>query len=104
MVLGDFNRWIAAAALAWLLVWSPASVAREPPAAGCIDLHDIADSWRSGDREILIRSSGKSGARLELDSACPVIPEGVDLETLGSQGWACPGGPVFVRGVQPRYV
>ena len=33
--------------------WLQPAAAREPPAAGCIDLHDLDGGWRSGDREIL---------------------------------------------------
>lgn len=91
-------RWIATAMCAWLLTWSQPSVAREPPAAGCIDLHDPGDGWRIGERALVIRASGQAGARLELDTACPVFAEGVDLETLAPDGWACPDGRVWVRG------
>lgn len=98
MTVQGFKRWIAAALCAGLLPWSPPSPAREPAAADCIDLHDLGGGWRTGEREILIRSSGRTGARLELDPACPAFAEGVDLETLAPEGWACPGGPVFVRG------
>jgi hypothetical protein len=92
------KRWIAAAMCVCLLPWSQSSVAREPPAAGCIDLYDLSGGWRTGERQVLIRSSGKAGARLELDAACPAFAEGVDLETLAAEGWACPGAAVFVRG------
>ena len=92
------KRWIAAVMCAWLLPWSPPPAAREPPAAGCIDLHALTGGWRTGEREILIRSGGHAGARLELDPACPAFAEGMDLETLAPGGWACPGGRVFVRG------
>jgi hypothetical protein len=91
------KRWVVAVICAWLAPWPQPSGAREPPATGCIDLHDLDGGWRSGEREILIRSRN-AGARLELDSACPVFAEGIDLETLAPDGWACPGGPVFVRG------
>ncbi|MEZ0472982.1 hypothetical protein [Luteimonas salinilitoris] len=92
------KQWIAMSMCAWLLPWSQPSVAREPPADGCIDLHNITGGWRIGEREILIRSNGQAGARLELDPACPVFVEGVDLETLAPEGWACPSGRLFVRG------
>lgn len=92
------KRWIAAALCACSLSFSHASPAREPPAAGCIDLHDLTGGWRTGERELLLRSSGKAGARLELDAACPVFAESVDLETFAAGGWACPGERVLVRG------
>lgn len=82
----------------WLLPWSQPSLARELPAADCIDLHDLTGGWRTGERDILIRSGEGAGARLELDPACPAFAEGIELETLAPEGWACPGGPVFVRG------
>lgn len=93
-----FRITITVAMCAWLLAWSQPSVARELPASGCIDLHDLAGGWRIGEREILIRSSGNVGARLDLDTACPVFAEGVNLEILAPDGWACPSGQAFVRG------
>lgn len=91
-------RWSAATVYALVLLWSPPSAAREPPAAGCIDLHDLDGGWRSGARELLIRSNDGFGARLELDSACPPFAEGVDLETFAPDAWACPDAEVVVRG------
>ena len=82
-------------AMAW---WLQPAAAREPPAAGCVDLRDLDGGWRSGDREILLRARGGTGARLELDPACPVFPEGVDLATVGRDGWTCPGHRAWVRG------
>lgn len=92
------KQWITVATCAWLLTWAHPSGAREPPAAGCIDLHDLAGGWRVGERELLIRSNRHDGLRLEVDPACPAFAEGVDLETLAPGGWACPGGRAFVRG------
>lgn len=92
------TRWIAAASCAWLLAGPLPTSAREPPSAACIDLQDLGGGWRTGARELLIRSSGKSGAILELDAACPEFPQGVDLETFAPGGWACPGDQMVVRG------
>lgn len=77
---------------------SQASLAGELPAAGCVDLRDLSGGWRTGEREILIRSSGGTGARLQLDAACPAFPEGVDIETVAPGDLACPGARMFVRG------
>lgn len=92
------KRWIAATLFASMITWSHPSVAREQPAAGCIDLHDLDGGWRSGERELLIRSSDGFGARLQLDTACPPFAEGVDLETFAPGAWACSGTEVVVRG------
>ena len=94
----SWKRWIAAAICAWLLAWQQPTFARQPPSAECIDLRDLSGGWRSGARELLLRSSGKVGAILELDAACPEFPQGVDLATFAAGGWACPGEPIVVRG------
>lgn len=92
------KRWIAAIMCAWLLPLSPLSSAREPPAAGCIDLHAISGSWYVGEHEVLVRATDSTGARLALDAACPPFARGVDLQILAPDGWACPDGHVSVRG------
>lgn len=89
---------IGTAILACTLTCTQPAFAREPPAAGCIDLRDLDGGWRSADREILIRASDATGARLALDPACPIFPEGIDLVTLGPGGWACPDKSAWVRG------
>lgn len=89
---------IGAILCVWLFQSTLPVMAGEPPAVGCIDLNNLTGGWRTGEREILIRSSGNTGARLNLDAACPVFDEGVDLETLAPDGVACPSGRVFVRG------
>lgn len=91
------QRLLAALWLGSMIGMQP-SFAREAPATGCIDLRKLSGGWRSGERELLIQSQGNTGARLTLDSSCPVIPEGVDIVTLAPGGWACPGKRISVRG------
>lgn len=91
-------RWTAAAMCTLTLQWASPLAAREPPGPGCIDLRDLAGGWRSGERELLIRSPDGFGARLELDTACPPFAEGLDLETFAPGAWACPDVGIFVRG------
>lgn len=98
MAAQGLKRWIAATLYACVITWSHPSAAREPPAAGCIDMYDLKGGWRSGARELLIRANDGSGARLELDSACPPFAEGVDLATFAPGAWACPGVEMVVRG------
>ena len=83
--------------IAMLLAPRP-SIASGQPAADCIDLKAVTGGWRSGERELLLRSGSTDGARLALDPGCPVFEEGIDLETVAAGGVACPGQPVAVRG------
>ncbi|MDH5833427.1 hypothetical protein [Luteimonas kalidii] len=91
------KRWIVVALGVWLLPWSQPAATREPPAAGCIDLHALDGGWRIGERELVIHADAQVGVRLELDTDCPVLAEGVDLVVLAPNDWACPGGRMLVR-------
>ena len=91
-------RWMSTALYVFLMPWAPFCSAREPPAVGCIDLHNLTGGWRSGQHELLIRSRGESGARLALDATCPEFSRDVELEILAPEGWACPDNHLFIRG------
>lgn len=90
--------WIATAVCVASFLWLPATFARELLGAGCVDLRNLSGGWRTGEHELLLRSNGDAGARLELDTTCPRFPEGVDLVTLAPDDWACPGSRMYVRG------
>ncbi len=98
MISHGMTRWLAAALCIGMLPWAQRSMAREAPEPGCIDLRELTGGWRAGERALLIRSGGQDGARLTLDPACAVFAEGLALDVLAHEGWACPGGRLFARG------
>lgn len=91
-----FGRPVATAVGVLLLVTLRPALAQDSPEAGCIDLHSLSGAWRSAERELVIRSTDKTGARLALAANCHAFPQGVELTIVAPGGLACPGKPLFV--------